>query len=298
MSSVSPQLAGKTVVVTGATRGIGLVAAQAMAGMGARVILTARAAARGQRACDAVLQQAGHGTVDVVDVDFASMASIRAGAAAVRGLTDRVDILLNNAGAIFMEQGTSTDGLELTFATNHIGYFLWTHELLDLVKAAASTSPARIVSVSSAAHVAATGGVNFDDLQRTRGYSGFPVYAETKLMNILFTRELARRLAGTGVTANCLHPGVIASGFGTNNKGILGFATKHLSPLFLTSPEKGARTSIHRCTSPDVASVSGAYFANCKPAKPSRAASDDVAAARLWAVTEQLCGVGASRAPA
>lgn len=292
---MNTSLAGKTAVVTGATQGIGLVAAEAFARMGARVVITARDAARGEAARQQILKACGHDKVDVVDVDFASMASIRSGAAAVRAKVDRVHILLNNAGAVFMERGLSKDGLELTFATNHIGYFLWTHELLDLVKAGA---PARIVNVSSAAHTAAARGVDFDDVQRTKGYSGFPVYAESKLMNIHYTRELARRLDGSGVTVNCLHPGVIASGFGTNNKGILGFATKHLSPLFLTSPEKGARTSIWACTAPEVAGTTGKYFSSCKEAKPSKHALDAAAAQRLWRLSEETCGLTVGQAAA
>lgn len=290
----SSSLSGKTAVVTGATQGIGLAAAEAFARMGARVIITARDAKKGEAAKQAIMKAGGHDKVDVVDVDFASLASMRAGAAAVRGKADRIHILLNNVGAVFMERQLSKDGLELTFATNHLGYFLWTHELLDLVKGGA---PARIVNVSSAAHQAARG-VDFDDLQRARGYSGFPVYGESKLMNILFTAELARRLAGSGVTVNSLHPGVIASGFGTNNKGILGFATRHLSPIFLTSPEKGARTSIWACTAPELAGTTGRYFSSCKEAKPTKAALDMAAAARLWRVSEELCGIAPSASAA
>jgi NAD(P)-dependent dehydrogenase (short-subunit alcohol dehydrogenase family) len=279
-----------TVVVTGATQGIGLVAAEAMAAMGAQTIITARDAARGEKARAHIVAAAGHDDVHVVDVGFASMASIRQGAAQVRGLTDRVHVLLNNVGAIFTERAMSRDGLELTFATNHIGYFLWTHELLDVVKGSA---PARIVNVSSLAHRAASG-VAFDDLERRRGYSGIGVYGETKLMNILFTRALARRLDGTGVTVNAIHPGAIASGFGTNNTGVFGFATRHLGRFVLATPEKGARTSIYVCTSPDVAGTTGAYFANCRRAKTSRVAEDDAAAARLWELSETVCGIRSS----
>ena len=292
--STNTSLAGKTAVVTGATQGIGLAAAEAFARMGARVVITARSAAKGEAARQAIMKAGGHDKVDVVDADFASMASIRAGAAAVRAKVDRIHILLNNVGAVFMERAESQDGLELTFATNHIGYFLWTRELLDLVKAG---GPARIVNVSSAAHQAVRG-VDFDDLQRRRGYKGFPVYAESKLMNILYTVELARRLEGSGVTANSLHPGVIASGFGTNNKGLLGFATRHLSPIFLTSPEKGARTSIWACTAPELAGTTGRYFSSCKEATPTKAARDAAAAARLWRVTEEICGITPGQAAA
>lgn len=292
--STNTSLAGKTAVVTGATQGIGLVAAEAFARMGARVVITARSAEKGEAARQRIMRAAGHDKVDVVAADFASMASIREGAAAVRAKVDQIHILLNNAGAVFSERAESKDGLELTFATNHIGYFLWTHQLLDLVKAGA---PARIVNVSSAAHQAARV-VDFDDLQRTRSYTGFSVYAESKLMNIHYTAELARRLEGSGVTVNSLHPGVIASGFGTNNKGLLGFATRHLSPIFLTSPEKGARTSIWACTAPELAGTTGRYFSSCKEATPSKAARDVAVAKRLWRVTEELCGLIPGKAAA
>lgn len=280
-------LAGKTAVVTGATQGIGLAAATELARRGARVVITARDPRRGEAARSAIVAACGHDQVTVVDVDFASMASMRAGAQAVRAQTDRIHILLNNVGALFMERGLSADGLELTVATNHLGYFLWTHELIELVKGSA---PARIVNVSSVTHRGARG-VAFDDLQRTRGYNGFAVYGETKLMNILFTVELARRLSGTGVTVNCLHPGVIASGFGTNNTGLTGFITKHISPILFSSTEKGARTSIWACTAPELAGTTGRYFVACKEAKPTKAAVDLEAAARLWQVSEELCGI-------
>ncbi len=285
MTTTNTRLQGKTAVVTGATQGIGLESAKALAAMGARVIITARDAVRGEAAKQQV-KAAGNGDVEVVFVDFASMASIREGATALKKLTSRIDILLNNAGAVFMERGFTKDGLEQSFGTNHMGYFLWTTELLDVIKASA---PARIVNVSSAAHAMARNGLDFDDLlERKNSYSGMQVYAESKLANILFTTELARRLDGTGVTVNCLHPGVIASGFGTNNKGIVGFFTRHLSPLVLTSPAKGAATSVYLCSSPDVAGTTGGYFSNKKLTKTTQAATDVAAAARLWKLSEDV----------
>ena len=217
-------MSAKTVVVTGATAGIGLEAAKEFARRGARVMITARDEAKGEKAV-AEITSAGEGRVlvEAVACDFSSISSIRAAAAIIKQRTDRIDVLLNNAGAVNMERSKSADGLELTFAVNHIGYFVFTDELLDLIKLSA---PSRVVNVASDAHKAARKGVTFDDLERTRGYAGFSVYGETKLMNILYTRELARRIAGSGVTVNCLHPGVIASGFGLNNKGC-----EHLRPL-------------------------------------------------------------------
>ena len=285
----------KVVVVTGATQGIGLETARAMARQGARVIITARDQGKADRAVVELKSSTGNDRVESVLVDFASMDSMKKGAVDLHGRVERIDVLVNNAGAIFSERQESRDGLELTFATNHIGYFLWTQLHLDLLHKAPK---ARVVSVSSDAHKAALNGVSFDDLERKRGYTGFVVYGESKLMNILFTRELARRLAGTNVTANCLHPGVIASGFGTNNGGLLGFATRHLSPFFLTSPEKGAATSIHLASSPDVDGVTGRYFAKCREASTTRHARDDEAAARLCALSEKLTGMTSSLAAA
>ena len=287
---MSDRMKDKVVVVTGATQGIGLETARAMARMGARVVITARDQGKADRAIVDLKSSTGNDRVESVLVDFASMDSMKKGAADVHGRVGHVDVLVNNAGAIFTERQESKDGLELTFATNHIGYFLWTQLHLDLLQKAPA---ARVVSVSSDAHKAARNGVAFDDLERRRGYSGFGVYGESKLMNILFTRELARRLAATSITANCLHPGVIASGFGTNNGGLLGFATRHLSPFFLTTPEKGAATSIHLASSPDVDGITGRYFASCREASTTRHAKDDRAAARLWSLSEEITGVTA-----
>jgi NAD(P)-dependent dehydrogenase (short-subunit alcohol dehydrogenase family) len=281
----SQTMAGKTVLVTGATQGIGLAAAKAIAALGARLVITARDEARGRAAAAEVDAAASTGTTtELVMADFSSMQSIRAAAAAVSERCARLDVLLNNAGAVYSERRESADGLELTFATNHIGYFLFTNLLLELLRRSA---PARIVNVASAAHRVAKG-VAWDDLERRRGYHGFRVYGETKLMNVLFTRELARRLEGSGVTANCLHPGVITSGFGKNARGLLGWATRHLGPLFLTGVEKGARTSVYLCTAPEVAGVSGRYFARCREARPTRHARDDEAARRLWELSARL----------
>ncbi len=289
-TAMNQPLQDKVVIVTGATQGIGLETARALAARGARVLITARDAGKADRAVLELKGSTGNDRIDSVLVDFSSMDSMRRAADDVHGRIDRVDVLVNNAGAIYTERQQSKDGLELTFATNHLGYYLWTHLHLDLLRRAPN---ARIVSVASDAHKAARNGVCFDDLERKNDYAGFVVYGETKLMNILFTRELARRLAGTNITANSLHPGVIASGFGTNNTGLLGWATRNLSPLFLTTPQKGAATTIHLASSPDVAGVTGRYFAKCREASTTRHAQDDGAAARLWQLSAELTGVGA-----
>jgi NAD(P)-dependent dehydrogenase (short-subunit alcohol dehydrogenase family) len=288
-------MATKTVVVTGATTGIGLEAAKELARRGARVIITARDAAKGAAAVNAI-SEAGEGrvVVDVVACDFSSITSIRQAAAEIKLRTDRIDVLLNNAGAVYMERGVSKDGYELTFAVNHMGYFCFTDELLDLIKLSA---PSRVVNVASDAHKAARNGISFDDLDRKQGYSGSAAYALSLLMKPPPPRARARRLEGSGVTVNCLHPGVIASGFGTNNRGLMGWATRKLGPIFLLTTEKGAQTSIYLCTSKEVDGVSGKYFAKSKVAKPTKHGVDDVAAKRLFELSEKISGAHTAYEP-
>src|SRR5260370_39569306 len=195
----------------------------------------------------------------------------------IAALEPRIDVLINNAGAMFAERGPTADGLERTFAVNHLAYFVLTNRLKPNLVAAAQ---ARIVNTSSAAHHRATG-LDFDDLQSERDYHYFTVYGRSKLANILFTRDLARRVAAPGVTANCLHPGFVATRFGTNNRGFFRLGIG-VAKLFAISPEKGAQTIVYLASSPAVATVSGGYFADCAPARLSKAAQDDAAARRLW----------------
>jgi NAD(P)-dependent dehydrogenase (short-subunit alcohol dehydrogenase family) len=279
---------GKTVVVTGGTSGIGEVAALNLAGQGARIVLIARDSARGE-ATLAKLRQANPAARHTAYYgDLSVIADMKRVAAAVAAGETRIDVLINNAGAVFLARKVSADGLEMTFATNHMAYFVVTNILLDRLKA---TPGARIVSTASDAHK--SGKLDFDDLQSEKSYSSFRVYGTSKLCNILFTRELARRLDGTGVTANCLHPGFVGTRFGQNNasniflkllaRGILAFGL---------SPEEGAKTIIHLASSPDVATISGEYFYKCKVEEPTQAAQDDAAAKRLWEVSSKLSGVG------
>ncbi|MFP2934327.1 SDR family NAD(P)-dependent oxidoreductase, partial [Pyxidicoccus sp. 3LG] len=219
--------------------------------------------------------------------DLASLQSVRDLAAAFRSRYSRLDVLLNNAGLIMDRREVTADGLEATMATNHFAPFLLTNLLLDLLKASA---PSRIINVSSDAHQA--GKLDFDDLQSERGYIAFRVYGTSKLANILFTRALAKRLEGTGVTANSLHPGVVRTGFGLNTQGFFRLIVKLGAP-FMISAEKGARTSIYLASSPEVESVSGQYFYKSRPRKPSSAARNDALAERLWQVSAQLTGVKA-----
>ncbi len=283
---------GRTVVVTGGNSGIGLETAEALAGMGARVIVTARNADKGRAAvADIVLRLGGHAQVQLVVFDLADLTTVRRGSDEILEQAPRLDVLVNNAGVVLSERHVTVDGFEATFATNHLGPFLLTNLLLDRLRASA---PARIVNVASTAHNTARKGIPFDDLQSKKRYRGMRVYGESKLANILFTLELARRLAGTGVTANALHPGTVRTGYGADGdaRGFLALGIKVAKPFFL-SPAKGARTSIYLASSPAVEGVTGEYFDKCKPAKPRRWAQDAEAAQRLWQVSEELVGLTA-----
>jgi NAD(P)-dependent dehydrogenase (short-subunit alcohol dehydrogenase family) len=273
---------GKVVVLTGGTSGIGQVAAAELARQGARIILIARDRDRAAEAL-AHIGAAGPGLAHrVVYADLASMAETRRAAAEIAVAEPRIDVLINNAGALFNRRQTSPDGLEMTFAVNHMAYFVLTEGLKDSLRRSA---PARIVNTASGAHRGAV--LDFDDLQSQRAYSGFQVYGRSKLCNILFNRELARRLQGSGVTSNCLHPGFVATRFGTNSGGFLQ-ALMPLAQLGAISPAKGAETIVYLAASPDIATVSGLYFYKCRPDTPSRAAQDDAAATRLWAESERI----------
>ena len=280
---------GKTVVITGGNSGIGLETAVGLARKGAEVIITARDPERGKRAVDDIKSRSGSDTVDLAVFDLGDLASTRAGAAELLDRCPRIDVLVNNAGVVLTERTETPDGYESTFAINHLGPFLLTNLLLDRIKASA---PARIVNVSSTAHRGARSGLDFNDLHNTGRYRQMRVYSQSKLANILFTTELARRLEGTGVTVNSLHPGTVRTGYGRDGDttGLLALGIKIGSRFFL-SPEKGADTSIYLAASPDVATVSGEYFIKRKVRKASSAARDDDAARRLWDVSEQMVGV-------
>jgi NAD(P)-dependent dehydrogenase (short-subunit alcohol dehydrogenase family) len=289
-----PRMDGRTVVVTGASSGIGKATASALAAAGAQVVITARDAGRGRRAADDIRRTSGSDAVDLVLFDLGDLSSVRSGAAELLERCPSIHVLVNNAGLVLSDRRETPDGFEATFAINHLGPFLLTQLLTDRLVASA---PARIVNLTSDAHKSARRGLDFDDLQSSRSYKGMQVYGRSKLANILFTTELARRLAGTGVTANCCHPGVVATGFGRDGDttGVFAFGVKVIKPFVLT-PEKGARTSVYLATSPEVADVSGRYFVKCKEAQPTAAARDPEAAARLWAASEELvAAAGASR---
>jgi len=275
-------ISGKTVVVTGATNGVGEAATVALAKAGAHLVLVGRDAARGSASL-AKVRSAGDAEARLELADLSSLAQVRDLASRLRQLS-RIDVLINNAGAVFTDRQVTVDGFERTFALNHLAYFLLTKLLLDRLEGSA---PARIVNVASEAHRG--GRLDWNDLQGERRYRGFRAYSNSKLCNLLFTRELAKRLAGRGVTANAVHPGTVATGFGRNNPGVLGVAIRLLSPFF-RSPEKGAETIVLLAVDPGLEGVSGEYFADRRPKVPSPRAQSDGDAARLWAVSEELVG--------
>jgi len=278
---------GKVCVITGATSGIGLATAERLATLGARLVLVGRDAAKGEVA-RARLGALRPGCVEAVVLgDLASFAGVRRVAAQLLEAAPRIDVLINNAGAIFRRRSETEDRLERTFVLNHMAYFLLTRLLETRLVASA---PARIVNVASRAHRGIQ--LDFDDLQMTRGFDGWTAYRRSKLCNILFTCELARRLAGTGVTANALHPGFVASRFGDNNDGMFRFGLALAKRFAAMSPERGALTSVHVSASSELNGVSGLYFARCRPQAPSAAAQDDGAARRLWQASAGLAGLG------
>lgn len=284
---------GRTAVITGGNSGIGLEAAVGIATRGHRVVIAVRNATKGEAAVADIRARSGNDDVEAQPLDLASLASVRAFAAAWAARDEPIHVLLNNAGLIQRERTTTADGFETTFGVNHLGHFLLTNLLRDSI--VAGGPDARVVIVASGAHRGARKGLDFDDLMwERRRYSGMGMgaYAASKLANILFANELARRWEGTGVAANSLHPGFVGSNFAREGDGgRLGDIGMALLKPFALSPAKGARTSIHVATAPEVAGVTGRYFVKCKPAATSAAAADSEAAARLWDVSAALVGI-------
>jgi NAD(P)-dependent dehydrogenase (short-subunit alcohol dehydrogenase family) len=280
---------GKIVLVTGATNGIGKVTALELAKQGARTVIVGRNRTKTEATVKEIQAHSGNPKVEMLLGDLALMADVRRIAAEFKSKYDRLDVLVNNAGAWFTEREETAEGIEMTFALNHLSYFLLTNLLLDVLKA---NAPARIVNVSSRVH--ADEPLDFDDLQNTKNYgrnNGLRVYGQSKLANVLFTYELARRLEGTGVTANVLHPGIIGSGFGLNNKGLFTKVAMMLYSRLALSPEEGAKTIIHLAASPEVEGVSGQYWVKCKAVPSSKDSHDVEAQRRLWEVSEQMTGL-------
>lgn len=284
-------LASRVCLLTGATNGIGRAAADALGRTGMTLLLVGRDPARTEAAVKAVREASANPRVHGYSADLSLRSDVRRLAAEVRAAHSRLHILVNNAGAVFTRREVTAEGTEKTLALNHVAYFLLTGELRPLLVASA---PARVVVVASEAHRGAS--LDFDDLESRRRYTGLGVYGKTKLMNVLFTAELARRLAGTGVTANALHPGVVATGFGQNTPGLFKSLVGIARP-FMLSPEKGAETMVYLATSPEVEGVTGKYFEKCREARPSAAARDPESARRLWELSERLVsGAGTAAA--
>jgi NAD(P)-dependent dehydrogenase (short-subunit alcohol dehydrogenase family) len=272
----------KICLVTGANSGIGKVTAKVLAAGGATVIMVCRNRDKGEAARDEIIGETRNENVDLMLADFSELDQIRRLAAEVKAKYPRLNTLVNNAGAYNGKRTLTPDGYETTFAVNHLGYFLLTVELLELLK---SSAPARIVNVASEAH--RNSHINFDDLNLENGYSGWKSYAQSKLANVLFTYELARRLAGTGVTANCMHPGFVGTNIFNNVRGVGGMIVRLIAP-FMRTPEKGADTIIWLASSPEVEGITGRYFIDRKD-QPSNPESYDAAiAARLWEVSERM----------
>jgi NAD(P)-dependent dehydrogenase (short-subunit alcohol dehydrogenase family) len=290
MTDSTRSMDGKTCLVTGATSGIGEVAALELARKGARVVLVGRSREKAEATADRIRREADNPSVEYLLADLSSQAEVRRLAEEVKGRYPRLDELINNAGAMFAPRRESVDGIEMTWALNHLAYFLLTDLLLDTLKAGA---PSRIVNVASDAHRMVRG-IDFDDVEGKKGYKPFRNYGQSKLANILFTRELARRLEGTGVTANCLHPGFVATNF-TSGEGWIFWVFQQMARFFAITPEEGAKTTVYLASSPEVEGTSGEYFVKCRKAKPTPAALDDAAARRLWELSERMVG---SAAPA
>ena len=282
---------GKRVLITGATNGIGKQAALELAKMGAEIVIVGRDEFKTRKVASDIGRASGNSNVDLLVADLSSMDEIRRIAAEFRGKHQRLDVLLNNAGAFFSEYRASADGYEMTFALNHLSYYLLTNLLLDMLKRTADEhGEARIINVSSGAHRSAT--LRLDNLRGKSGYSFMNSYGASKLMNVLFTYELARRLEDCAVTANAVHPGLVDTGFGHNTGRIWAFLIKVLQKLFAMSPEKGAETLVYLASSTDVAGISGAYWNDKQQKRSSDISYDRERQKQLWDFSAAATGVG------
>jgi NAD(P)-dependent dehydrogenase (short-subunit alcohol dehydrogenase family) len=259
--------------------------ARALAKMGAKVVIVGRSQSKTESVVAELKQSTDAEHIDYILADLSLMAQVRKVAETFKSRYDRLDVLVNNAGAVFFKKEITSEGIEMTFALNHLNYFLLTNLLLDVL---IDSAPARVVNVSSEAHRV---GINFDNLQGEKRFQGFQIYGQSKFMNILFTKELARRLEGKGVTANALHPGFVGSGFAHNNRGVVSMALRLVRPFILT-PEKGAKSSIYLASSPEVANVTGKYFnEKAQMVNPIPAAENREYQRRLWEISEQITGI-------
>jgi retinol dehydrogenase-14 len=279
----APLMAGKSVLVTGGTGGIGKATAIGLAALGARVGITGRDPARTEAAAAGIRAAAASPAVDAFAADLSVQAGVRRLAAQVLETYPRLDVLINNAGGFWAHRHVTADGLEHTFALNHLAPFLLTSLLLDSLT---TSAPTRILTVSSGVHT--SGRIDFGDLQGERNYSGQRAYSQSKLANVMFTYELARRLDGTGVTATVLHPGVVRTGFGAEDQTASLAIMIGVARLFMKTPAQGARTPVYLASSPQVEGITGQYFVNRKPKTSSKASYDTAAATRLWQVSADL----------
>jgi retinol dehydrogenase-14 len=287
--SETQSMTSKTVLITGGTGGIGKATAIGLAALGAHVAITGRDLGRAEAAAADIRDTTGNPEVDAFGADLSSQVEVRRLAAEVLEANPRLDVLINNVGGFWATRHVTADGLERTFAVNHLAAYLLTNLLLDRLKA---STPARVVTVASNAQ--SLGRIDFEDLQGERTYSGQTAYNQSKLADVMFTYELARRLAGTGVTATVLHPGVVRTGFGADDPSRI---FKLLVPLwrpFMKTPRDGAATSIYLASSPEVAGVTGMYFADSRPQTSNKTSYDEAAAARLWQVNASLVGLAAA----
>lgn len=279
---MTASMQNKTVVVTGGTAGIGLVTARELARRGAHLTLVSRSPEKCARVAEEIKAETGNLQIEYIAADLSAREEVHRVAYDFKKRHPRLDVLVNNAGGVFMSRQLSRDGIEMTFALNHLSYFLLTHLLLDVLKASA---PARIINVACDAHRG--GKINFDDIQREKNYSGFAAYSQSKLCNILFTYELARRLDGTGVTVNTLHPGFVASDFGKNNGALMRLALKLLSPV-AKSTNDGASTSIYLASSREVEGISGKYFVDAREVASDPLSYDQAVAEKLWNLSLEM----------
>ena len=284
---MSTELQGKICLITGGTNGLGKSTALSLAKMGATVVIVGRDELKSVQVVEELRTASGNNNVHSLTADLSSQADVRRLAGEFKAKYPKLHVLINNAGAAFTQRQLSADGVEMTLALNHLAGFLLTNLLLDTLKASA---PARIINVSSGGHTA--GRIDFDNLQGEKKY-GFDAYLNSKLANILFTAELAKRLEGTQVTVNALDPGLTATGFGTNNGKVMATLIKVFAPLVMRSPEKGAETSVYLASSPDLETVAGKYFQDSKSVPPAPQADDAVVAKKLWDVSAELVNLAA-----
>jgi NAD(P)-dependent dehydrogenase (short-subunit alcohol dehydrogenase family) len=284
MPTLHTNMQGKVCIITGANSGIGKATAMGLANMGATVVMVCRDQAKGEEAQDEIKEQSGNDTIDLLLADLSSQASVHQLAENIQQRYQHIHVLINNAGGISLRRQETTEGFEMTLAVNYLAAFLLTNLLLDKLKA---SEPSRIINVSSDSHQ--SGYIRMDDLELKQGYRIMRAYGQSKLALVLFTYELARRLQGTGVTVNCLHPGLVASNFGQNGIGKVG---RSISKLIFSnlgiSPEEGAKTSIYLASSPDVEGVTGKYFVKCIPVRSAPISYDETLQRQLWDETTKL----------